>query len=266
METIRTFQAAVQRFNENSSDADARSALATASQGLRVLVRGPNGLIDIEESSQILAFAIETGQAGEEGALTAEQLFAELLPRIEADPITGAPLRKGKTTQRPLIDWSRVPMHLRRLAAYAAEKRDPAADNAELAAHALSGGAPTDAPPWSRLARELAELEGKKVKSLDEEKLLLRVGQRLYFQSGQESPSSSVTSTAGELSPTMGRPALRAAIHQKLRTDSDLTGFLLDFFPKAYRQMSGGMVRDAKINLLLDYYSVAEIAQALKEV
>lgn len=59
--------------------------------------------------------------------------------------------------------------------------------------------------------------------------------------------------------------AVRNAISQLLRSDSELNAFALDYFPRAYDQFSGGMERNAKVTLLLQYGSPEKVMAALRE-
>lgn len=142
MTTIQAFREAASRYNENPTDRDLQSKLEEACAGKRVLKRKPDGMIDIDESAEILTFALETDQFGEAGALTPTELFAQSAPRIEADPITGVPLRKGKTTQEPIVDWSRVTMELRKVVGYGVEKGEQLGGTPEQIAFSLSYGVP----------------------------------------------------------------------------------------------------------------------------
>lgn len=57
----------------------------------------------------------------------------------------------------------------------------------------------------------------------------------------------------------LSRPHLRALLFDVLRTDSDLEAFLLDYFPDVKRRVSSGMIRDAKVNLLLEVEDLEQI-------
>lgn len=65
------------------------------------------------------------------------------------------------------------------------------------------------------------------------------------------------------LGDAISRSELRRLLFDVLRTDSDLTGFLLDYFPEVQRKLSGGMARDAKVNLLIESEEVSKIHEAL---
>lgn len=59
--------------------------------------------------------------------------------------------------------------------------------------------------------------------------------------------------------------AFRRYVSEVLVTDSDLNAFCLDYYPEIYRQFSGGMTRDAKLDLLLAKGDAVQIYMHLKE-
>ncbi len=263
MEAIKEFRTAAERFNNNPQDADARSALAKACQGLKVLHCREDGLINIEESADALAFALQTHQDGEAGAMTAEQLCAQLLPQIEADPRTGAPLRRGKTTRDPIVDWTPVSLEERRVVAYGVERGETLGTSEQIV-HQLSG-AGRDLPPWPRLRKELKDLDSKATRTPSEDRLLLRTRERLYFRSGAEAPAAQEHRAGSTREPfdSADRAAVRRELGRRLRLDTDFMAFCLDNFPGTYRRFSGGMDRITKESLLLQNEDLAAISAAL---
>ncbi len=61
------------------------------------------------------------------------------------------------------------------------------------------------------------------------------------------------------LSPTQ----VRTLLDEVLRTDADLEGFCLDFFPQVYRRFSNGMDRVSKVSLLFQQVPLVEIVNRL---
>lgn len=64
-----------------------------------------------------------------------------------------------------------------------------------------------------------------------------------------------------ELTPAL----IRGLLDQFIRTSSDLDAFLLDYFPAVYGNLSSGMDRTSRVNLLLRQESLAEILKHLVE-
>ena len=160
---IKNFKKAAQAYNTKPNDHDARAALEEACLDKRVLKLQPGSLVvDVAESAAVLEFALDTGLSGEDDAMTPQELFAQVQEQREADPITGLPLRNGKTPQRPIVDWSRVSLDDREVVAYAVE-RGESVGSSELVVHDLRGGCAAALPPWPRRASELAALKAKRV-------------------------------------------------------------------------------------------------------
>lgn len=63
------------------------------------------------------------------------------------------------------------------------------------------------------------------------------------------------------------RPLLRKKINDICINDDDLNAFALDYFPSIHRQFSGGMTREAKLNLLLeDEHHLTDIERAIEQI
>lgn len=253
-DALRTIREAAERFNRDPQDLDARTALAVATLGKRVIVVKVDNLIDVDETADVFQFAVETKTHGDDSALLPDQLFAKHVARIEADPVSGLPLRKGKTTQAPIVDWSGVSTDLRKVAAYAVIKGERIG-SPEQVAYLLSDSARySKQPPWPRLVAEWNKVKADP----DQERLMLRVKERLFFQK-EKAPA--VSTSHADLS---GRSQVRAEINRRFCNASDFDAFIMDNFPEISRQFSNGMDRMARINLLLQYTPVEDIARALR--
>lgn len=65
------------------------------------------------------------------------------------------------------------------------------------------------------------------------------------------------------MSAVPSRPAIRRLINEVMPTDGELNAFFVDFFPKTYQLMSGGMDRITKVNLLFTRHDPADIWKVL---
>ena len=259
---IKNFKKAAQAYNTKPSDHDARAALEEACLGKRVLKLQPGSLVvDIAESAAVLEFALDTSLPGEDDAMTPQELFVQVQEQREADPITGLPLRNGKTPQRPIVDWSGIGLDDREVVAYAVE-RGETVGSSEVVVYELRGGCAAASPPWLRRSGELAALKAKRVRTSAEDALLLRCKRRLYFVKGEAAQVAIVSPV--EIATTSSRSELRQLLDRRLRTDSDFNAFCLDCFPHVYRNFGGGMTRIAKTNDLLTRVDVADILTALR--
>ena len=259
---IKNFKKAAQAYNTKPNDHDARAALEEACLDKRVLKLQPGSLVvDVAESAAVLEFALDTGLSGEDDAMTPQELFAQVQEQREADPITGLPLRNGKTPQRPIVDWSRVSLDDREVVAYAVE-RGESVGSSELVVHDLRGGCAAALPPWPRRASELAALKAKRVRTSSEDALLLRCKRRLYFVKSEVAQAAAQPSV--EFPTTSSRSELRLLLDRRLRTDSDFNAFCLDYFPSVYRNLSSGMDRIAKTNYLLTAVAADVVLAALR--
>jgi len=259
---IKNFRKAAQAYNTKPNDHDARAALEEACFGKRVLKLQPDSLVvDVAESAAVLEFALDTGLPGEDDALTPQELFAQVQEQREADPITGLPLRNGKTPRRPIVDWSGISLDDREVVAYAVERGEPVGSS-EVVVHELRGGCAAASPPWPRRANELAALKVKRVRTSVEDALLLRCKRRLYFVKGEVTQATVVSLV--EFPATSSRSELRQLLDRRLRTDSDFNAFCLDCFPHLYRNFGGGMDRIAKTNYLLTCVDAGVVLAALR--
>lgn len=66
-------------------------------------------------------------------------------------------------------------------------------------------------------------------------------------------------------SPRVGRPAVRRLLDAILISDTDFSGFCLDYFPEIHKEFSDGMSRQRKTNLLLERATPEAILAALRE-
>lgn len=255
-DALRTIREAAERFNRDPQDLDARTALAVATLGKRVIVVKVDNSIDVNETADVFQFAVETKTHGDDSALLPDQLFAKHVARIEADPVSGLPLRKGKTTQAPIVDWSGVSTDLRKVAAYAVIKGE-SIGSPEQVAYLLSDSARySKQPPWPRLVAEWNKVKADP----DQERLMLRVKERLFFQKEKPAASEEVPNTENLAT----RSQIRHAIDRRFLNASDFDAFMVDNFPDVSRQFSNGMDRMARINLLLQCTPVEDIARALR--
>lgn len=158
-----------------------------------------DGGIDVKETLDNQTFIRETRQEID-GALTFEDVLRELAPQYEADPITGLALRKGVTTDRYKVDWSRVPQELRLVVAYAVETQQlPPGSTSETVVDAILHD-PLRAP-WNRLADEYRALCESK-KPADQTQVIAIRG-RLVYDTG------AVASSAETKKPKVGDPDLQ---------------------------------------------------------
>lgn len=181
----QALEKALNAYNTNPKDDSAVGALGRLLGPLSVIHLTADGKIDVNETIESAEFAVANGLPGEHKCLSVAALAAKAVPATPTDPISGLPLRKGKTTISPVVDWSPVPEPRRFTAAYAAETNQLPFGGSEMAAFHLQQG--TLQPPWNRLdteAQELLELEKDRVKAprakLD---LIDRVRARLYRSS-----------------------------------------------------------------------------------
>lgn len=150
-------QKALEAYNANPHDPDAQKAISKHLGTLSVIHRQDDGKVDVQETIDSAQFAQAEGLTEEHGCITARELFAQSMPPTFTDPISLHPLRKGKTTTYPVVDWNHVPELRRFTAAYAAETNQVPTGGSEMAAFQLKQ--PSLQPPWDRLDNEAQALE-----------------------------------------------------------------------------------------------------------
>jgi hypothetical protein len=269
---------ALKDYNANPADRAAQEVLQRQLGVYAVVARQPNGKVDVEETMENLAFALQTGETAQAGCIGVAELLAKPAPKIEADPVDGRPLRKGRTVTEPIVDWSAVPLARRRLVAFAAEVGQlphsvAPCQSESVAAEVAQATLP---PPWPRLEKKLAELEVSAAKGDRAARDAVEaVEARLCFRMkvAAEVRSALVahaTSTSNQtpvpllVSQSPQRAEVRALIANLCRTDSEFESFVLDYFPDVKRQFGGGMSDTAKVTLLLTSVSAAEVTAALR--
>lgn len=63
----------------------------------------------------------------------------------------------------------------------------------------------------------------------------------------------------------LNRAQTRALLHELFIDESALSGFICDFFPRAYRELTSGMGRTERESLLLIHAETGEIVMALRK-
>lgn len=267
---------ALKDYNANPTDRAAQEILQRQLGVYAVIARQPDGKVDVDETMENLAFALQTGETAQAGCIGVVELLAKPAPKIEADPVDGRPLRKGRTVTEPIVDWSVVSPARRRLVAYAVEVGQlphsaAPCQSESVAAEVAQAALP---PPWPRLEKKLAELEASAAKGDRAARDVVEaVEARLCFRAktaaersapvAHAMPASNQTPVPLLVSQSPQRPEIRALIASLCRTDSEFESFALDYFPDVKRQFGGGMSNTAKVTLLLMSVSVAEITAAL---
>lgn len=272
---------ALNAVNQNPKNEKAAAFLRQELAAYRVIARQPNGPVDVDETLNNLAFALETGYNALDGCLAVDELLATEKPKIEADPVDGRPLRAGKTVTQPIVNWQPVTIDRRRLAVLAKMRGElPHAASSvpsEMIAYDL---AQERLPaPWPRMELEMEKLQ-KAAKEQSKEgrtarDVLETIEDGLWFQREQKpagaAPRTYITVPAVTPQPLAsepilvegrGFPWLRAALQKAFPASSVFEGFVLDFFPSVKRQFTNGMERSQQENLLFAYYSVEEIVMA----
>ena len=276
---------ALAAINTNPKDEKAAGLLRKELAGYRVIARQPNGPVDVDETMQNLAFALETSYNAMDGCLGVDELLAKEKPKIEADPVDGRPLRNGKTVTQPIVNWQPVSIERRRLAVLAKMRRElPHAASSvpsEMIAYDL---AQERLPaPWPRMELEMAKLqkaakestkEGRAARDMletveeglwfqrqrvSEKPPIPPIGPRPYITTPEEIPSDPQIPAVGQ---GTGFSWLRNALQQAFPVSSTFEGFVQDFFPEVKREFSGGMQRGQQENLLFAQHSIEEIVAA----
>lgn len=270
---------ALEAFNTNSADRAAHEVLQRQLGAYSVIARQPDGKVDVGETMENLAFALQTNEAAQAGCITVAELLAKPAPKIEADPVDGRPLRKGRTVTEPIVDWSGVGISRRRLVAYAAQvgqlpHATAPCQSESIAAEMLQATLP---PPWPRLEKKLSEVEAAAAKGdRSARDVIEAVEARLVFVAAALARRPAVLAHATPASNQTPMPALvaqspmpnssevRRLIYDICRTDSDFEAFALDYFPHIKRRFGSGMGLDAKVTLFLTCCSASDVVGALR--
>lgn len=258
--TAKEIETVCANFNQNPTGIDEQKALASALGQRRCLLVGTDG-IDIPRTVALWSFCEQTGSQGRRDGKTADEVVAEAVQRLPASPYSGEPLFEGKTSDG--VDYSKVPLKKQRLIAFAV-----LGTGHELGYEEDTLDAVMASPmprKWQRIADELAVLDADESETAQIMKL--KIKQRLWWSKAVASP---VMLAAVPFSKTpivvSNNAEVRKLLHAKLRTDSDLMAFLVDFFRDVASRVGSGMDRNQKENLLLQLHSVDEIVAALRMV
>ena len=264
--------------NGNPKDEKAAGLLRRELTGYRVIARQPNGSVDVDETMQNLAFALETGCTAMDGCLAVDELLAKEKPKIEADPVDGRPLRNGKTVTQPIVNWQPVSIERRRLAVLAKIRRElPHAASSvpsEMIAYDLAQERPP--APWPRMELEMEKLQKAAKETTKEGRtardLLEAVEEGLWFQRAAASAPVPVQyrtdppAIENKISPVTpmsigitDRSALRKAMEQIFRSTNDFDAFVSDFFPTVKQRFGDGMDRTRRENILFEQVSIEAI-------
>lgn len=156
-------KSALESYNADAKDAKAQETLRRQLGGYAVIARGPDGKVDVAETMENLGFAVLTGETAIAGCLTVEQLLAKPLPKVEADPVDGRPLRRGRTVTDPIVDWSAIPQERRRLVGFARATGQLPHSSAVCRSESVAADMtvpPSAWPaPWPRLSVKWAETQ-----------------------------------------------------------------------------------------------------------
>ena len=259
--TAKEIETVCANFNQNPTGIDEQKALASALGQRRCLLVGPDG-IDVPRTVALWAFCEQTGSQGRRDGKTADEVVADAVQRLPASPYSGEPLFEGKTSDG--VDYSKVPLKKQRLIAFAAL----GATGYELGNEEDTLDAVMASPmprKWQRIADQLTALDSDESESAQIMKL--KIKQRLWWSKAVASP---VMLAAVPFSKTPivanNNAEVRKLLHAKLRTDSELMAFLVDFFKDVASRVGSGMDRNQKETLLLQLHSVDEIVAALRMV
>jgi hypothetical protein len=259
--TTDEIKRAIENFNQDPTNLDAQKELALKFGSRRCLLVNVDG-IDTERTIALWTFCEQTGSNGRRDGKTAAELVAEAVQRLPASPYSGEPLFGGKTSDG--VDYSKVPLKKQRLIAFAAL----GATGYELGDEEDTLDAVMASPmprKWQHIADQLTALDSDESESAQIMKL--KIKQRLWWSKAVASP---VLLAAVPFSNTpivaSNNAEVRKHLHAKLRTDSDLMAFLIDFFKDVASRVGSGMDRNQKETLLLQLHSVDEIVAALRMV
>lgn len=275
----KKIRAALEQFNADQSDENARNIISSEIGSYVVIVRQPDGKVDIEETIDALSFALATGQSVIADCMSVAELLATKAPTFEANPVTGEALRKGKTTTKPVVDFSGVSLSLRRVIGYARLTGQlphvGASCQTEMVVADLVK--PQLDAPWPRLVGELKSLDeaakggDKKARALSE-----AVDETIVFRGISVTATKRHTSVPApaqapaprvpvQVAEAANRRVMRQVIKDVYRTDSDQDAFFGDYFPEIKEKFSSGMDRDAKINIGFELASADAIVRAVQE-
>lgn len=209
-----------------------------------------------------LGFAVLTGETVIAGCLTVEQLLAKPLPKVEADPVDGRPLRRGRTVTDPIVDWSATPQERRRLVGFARATGQLPHSSAVCRSESVAAdvAATTMPEPWPRLSVKWADTQ-KSAQDGDKaaRALVEAVDESLWF-----TPQKRVEILSVEYA-VVEKSSLRSQLESCLVTDSDVEAFAVDYFRDVKRRFSNGMQRTEKITLLIELTDEVALSSALRE-
>jgi hypothetical protein len=206
MSKPRTARQLLTAFNNNRRDPAIQAEIAETFGDTACFAIAGDG-IDVKETLDNQTFLRETRQQID-GALTFEDVLRELAPQYEADPITGLALRKGVTTDRYRVDWSRVSKELRLVVAYAVETEQlPPGSTSETIVDAILHD-PLRAP-WNRLFEEYRSLCESK-KPADQARVLAIRGRLVY-----DTATAAVAPSAELKNPKISDPDLQRIVDAK---------------------------------------------------
>jgi hypothetical protein len=258
--TTDEIKRAIENFNQDPTNLDAQKELALKFGSRRCLLVNVDG-IDTERTIALWTFCEQTGSNGRRDGKTAAELVAEAVQRLPASPYSGEPLFGGKTSDG--VDYSKVPLEKQRLIAFAVlGTGHELGDEEDTLDAVMASPMPRK---WQRIADELAVLDADESETA--QIMRLKIKQRLWWSKATASPVMLAAVPFGKTPIAASNSAeARKLLHAKLRTDSDLMAFLVDFFKETARRMGSGMDRTQKENLLLQLHSVDEIVAALRMV
>lgn len=258
--TSKEIETVCANFNQNPTGIDEQKTLAEAMGRRRCLLVGPDG-IDVPRTVALWVFCEQTGSNGRRDGKTADEVVAEAVQRLPASPYSGEPLFEGMTSGG--VDYSKVPLKKQRLIAFAVlGTGHELGDEEDTLDAVMSSPMPRK---WQRVADELAALDAGESETAQIMKL--KIKQRLWWSKAAASPAMlAAVPFGGAPVVATNNAEVRKLLHAKLRTDSDLMAFMVDFFKDVARRVGSGMDRKQKENLLLQLHSVDEIVAALRMV
>lgn len=272
----KKIRAALEKLNEDPANEKARDVIQTELAGYTVICRQPDGKIDIGETIEALSFALATGQREIPDCISVDQMFAAKAPTFEADPVTGGPLRKGKTVTKPVVDWSGVSLKRRRVAGYAKLTNQlphgAAACQSEMVAADLTK--PQLEAPWPRLEAEIDAIDAALAKGdRTARDMAEAVDETIIFRGeGQRKPTQPVVHVEHkipeervDLASPVAAASIRKIIKDVYRTEGEQDAFFQNYFPGIFGRFSDGMDRDSKITLGIQSAIPDALVRAMQE-
>lgn len=274
----KKIRAALEQFNADATDEHARGVIVSEIGSYVVIVRQPDGKIDIPETCDALSFALATEQTAIADCLSVAELLATKAPTFEANPVTGEALRKGKTTTKPVVDFSGVSLALRRVVGYARITGQLPHGGASCQSEMVVADLvkPQLEAPWPRLVGELKEVDDK-AKGGDKKARVLSeaVDETIVFRASAVPVRRHAVPVEPSPPPAPHVPVqvseapqpriVRQIVKDVYRTDSDQDGFFGDYFPEVKACFSSGMERDAKINIAFQMVTTDAVVRAMQE-